>query len=743
MAMKLSDLTAYAREKYHIREEFRWPENRRLSVLINPYNQKWAALLMRQWDEDTGEEVEVCDIRCGREVLKRLSRPFIQAPFRMHGIKWIGVRFDERTDRELVLRLFDKALFLEDARTYTVELPDLRETGKPQYMDTALPAKAEAMPDLKKATKKEYTSGKDISQKDTSEKNRSELLSWLEAEIFSPEERQSDPESNSMIEKMKGLYEPGDGSFRQKCKNFYLQGMFMKDYEDDLAYNGQVNLFIPTYHDLNTRQLRGYFAWRTGIRKGDYKSTCAAFAEIYIYELLNGIGVSSPEETFQKLDEFKENYLDAGFGNEEIRESVRRWAFEYAVIKGMPVETAYRYMDPALKKTDEDLMRLRFPDRYSDREVYLSMCSLAGIRPDASPVIQKNEDEGMHLFAEVWRKALTGYMVGGQDLFTQCFGRMYTFRFSPLRSAVYRSGKMPEDAEYRLSECRLYYVDGGQWMEQCCRKLYFDKILLEGIYHETDRNLRKYLNTGRALRKRDREAFLSPFVDEVIEEDRRMKKEAARPKIEIDFSNLDRIRSDALITRDSLLTDDEKREIEVSEAAVLEETGNPGKADNSASQKLLQKTEQENNILERTAYSERTAYLERTASSERTASLERTASSERTAFSEKTASSERTASSEECALAADKYEYEETYPEAGEGPGGSPILDETQQRILRVLLRGDPVDALLRDLRLMPSIVADAINEALFDEIGDSVIECDGSTLCLIEDYREDLEQYI
>ena len=40
----------------------------------------------------------------------------------------------------------------------------------------------------------------------------------------------------------------------------------------------------------------------------------------------------------------------------------------------------------------------------------------------------------------------------------------------------------------------------------------------------------------------------------------------------------------------------------------------------------------------------------------------------------------------------------------------------------------------------MASVVADTINEAMYDEIGDSVVECDGDDLTLVEDYREDLE---
>ena len=43
----------------------------------------------------------------------------------------------------------------------------------------------------------------------------------------------------------------------------------------------------------------------------------------------------------------------------------------------------------------------------------------------------------------------------------------------------------------------------------------------------------------------------------------------------------------------------------------------------------------------------------------------------------------------------------------------------------------------------MPSIAADAINEALFDEIGDTVLECDQDALSLIEDYREDISHLL
>ena len=43
----------------------------------------------------------------------------------------------------------------------------------------------------------------------------------------------------------------------------------------------------------------------------------------------------------------------------------------------------------------------------------------------------------------------------------------------------------------------------------------------------------------------------------------------------------------------------------------------------------------------------------------------------------------------------------------------------------------------------MPAIVADSINEALFDEIGDTVLTCEDDVLSLVEDYMEDLEKIL
>ena len=49
------------------------------------------------------------------------------------------------------------------------------------------------------------------------------------------------------------------------------------------------------------------------------------------------------------------------------------------------------------------------------------------------------------------------------------------------------------------------------------------------------------------------------------------------------------------------------------------------------------------------------------------------------------------------------------------------------------------MEEIVRENHLMPSLIADAVNEAFFDEIGDTVLSCDDDRLSLVEDYREDL----
>ena len=470
------------------------------------------------------------------------------------------------------------------------------------------------------------------------------------------------PEIPEKIREMRKLYEYGDGSFSQKCRNFVKQARFMEDYEDDAAWTGEFRRFFPTYHDLNIKQLQGYFTWRTAARKGTFGPAPASMAYLYLYELLGGIGAESPEDSLRKMKEFEAGFLDSGIGDPGMRKNLRRWMLEYAVIHQMPAGEARACADPAVMERDLSLSVLREPGLYGDGEVFRALCFFAGNTAARSPAANVGE-RGVHLFSAVWRFMSEHFKEGDRNLFACCFGSRRVYPWHPLSNAVWLEDDVPADMEYELNPCRIFRCRGGVWEEERYENLFFDRERFRSAVRGTDRLLRRYLKTGHYLRSRPEEEWVSPFVEAVLQAEKQAELLAKRPKISIDLSGLERIRSDAAVTRDSLLIGEGAEEQDGEQTA---------------------------------GYEEKT----------------------------------------DCVKAAEADE-----------PGGAdspPLLsDPLHIRILRALLRGESAEELMRENHLLPSVAADAVNEALFDEIGDSVLECDGNRITLVEDYREDLEELL
>ena len=608
--MKLSDLTAYADRKYRMREQHKWEDFPGFSVLCHPQTGKWAALLMRQWDPESGSEIQRCDMKCGEDALSRFQRPYLSAPFRMRGNKWIGISLDERTESEIVFQLLDQAVAAGSTAGYTIVLESQVPASETEYRDTALPFTGSA-----------YRPP----QEDIPEKLRA----------------------------MRRLFDYGRQSPEARAKNFYRQAKFMADYTDDVPWSGYFSQYFPTYHDLTTQQLRGYFTWRAHVRAGDFQPIATSAVYIYLYELLNGIGADSPEDSLRKMREFEAGYLDSGIGDPRIYANLRRWMLEFAVLHALPPETARQAADREMIEWDNALSALRDPEAHSDEEVFAALCLLGGKKAENSPVLSGDPERGMRLFSNVWRTA-SAYTAQGEDLFTLCFGKKQIRQWYPLSNAVFFRETAPEDRDYELDELRSFHCRNGIWQMEAFEKLSFDRRRLQSFLHETDARLRRYLKTGRYLREDPAAGWAVPYIEAAIDSDRKALIEASRPRISIDLSSLEKIRSDALTTRDSLLTEEDLAEAEV-----------PPKAEEGPAA-----------------------------------------------------------------------------PESVSAANGI-LPDPVLRRILQALLAGQDPSGILKENHLLPSIAADAVNEAFFDEIGDTVMICEGDTLSLLEDYVEDIRRLL
>ena len=511
--MELCQLIRYAEQKFHIPEQHKWADFPQFSVLADPHTNKWVALLMRQWDEEAGAFIERCDLKCGQEVLRTQPWPFLSPPFRMKGQNWVGVSFGPKTISQVVCRLFDRAVRSGEGRGYTFELD-----GKP----VTLPA-----------SDREFSSD------------------WV---LDGPPAARDTPlpaaEIPPKIREMQKYYRYADGSFRMKCWNFYRQGKFMETYEDDAPWEEMITRYYPTYHDFNIRQLRGYFSWRTRVRKGDFSEAPATFVFLYLYELLNGIGTRSPEDGFEKMQAFEKGYLDAGLGNAFLRRQLYRWMCGYAVLSNFPPETARRYLEPDALARDEALAVLAAPETAEDGAVLDALGAVAGKRLEQSPAFKKDASRARRLFAAAWRQ-------GGGALFAACFGKQASYHWTPLPKAIYFELHPHPDADYTLDRARAYRCRGGDWWEVRYEPLHFDHEKLRAFLRETDRRLRRALKAGHYLRENPEEAWAAPFLEAALQEERRAQQEAARPKFTIELSALEKIRADAAQTRDSLLTEAE------------------------------------------------------------------------------------------------------------------------------------------------------------------------------------------
>ena len=80
------------------------------------------------------------------------------------------------------------------------------------------------------------------------------------------------------------------------------------------------------------QELRGYFSWRTKLRNHEVQKTSLSFAFLYIYEIINQIGVQTPLEGYQKLKDFRDAYAPLDDG---IVPYLSRWMTDYVVYYGL------------------------------------------------------------------------------------------------------------------------------------------------------------------------------------------------------------------------------------------------------------------------------------------------------------------------------------------------------------------------------------------------------------------------
>ena len=94
----------------------------------------------------------------------------------------------------------------------------------------------------------------------------------------------------SLLRTARSLENSPNNPWQSRESIFLKQAKLLAEYEDDYSFSANVVRYYPTYQSLTDQELRGYFSWRTKLRKGDVQKAPLSFAFLYIYELINQIG---------------------------------------------------------------------------------------------------------------------------------------------------------------------------------------------------------------------------------------------------------------------------------------------------------------------------------------------------------------------------------------------------------------------------------------------------------------------
>ncbi len=541
-----------------------------------------------------------------------------------------------------------------------------------------------------------------------------------------------------------------------RSKAFVHQARAMEKYEPEGFVPARFHAFYPVYADMNVGQLNAYFTWRTRIRAGRYIHTSVSSAFVYIYELLNGIGADSALEIYRRLTDFQKNYAVT---EPAIEFYLPRWIKDYVIahhLTGEPVSEQFSRQIAA----DTDLDRLAHPDAYTDTQVTSALLEISGYRPKESQKAERAQEEkgaktakktsgtrkrargilsgplaqhDPHIFdratSQAWQ-AVQNCSQTSRSFFDVRIAHHSLVPVTLFAHAVYDPEPDPHASQAQrtvtIDPLCSYRFENGHWYWDHVSPLPDRKSEIRGLLHEIDRISRIVWKFGRPLKPRGYFPVYTQEITNALQKVRQQEEKEAwekdHPPIHIDLSQLSQIRSDAAGTRDSLLTEEEKQ-------AEAQEV------------RTEQQEQQEQYQQDQKTPEQRGQHTAEVPG----ANVSRETISQTGVQPSVSGQKQEQAGSPETLDPLDLLEPQDVAEPTEQDDDSVPDLTEPEKYLLTALVTHDSGwKAGLRKRHAMASLLADSINDKLFDQIGDSVIETDDDgNPQLVEDYIPDVKQIV
>lgn len=345
-------------------------------------------------------------------------------------------------------------------------------------------------------------------------------------------------------------------AYRQSRESIFVkQGKLLAGYEDDYVYDRRVTHYFPTYQSLTNPELRGYFSWRTKLRRGNLQKTSLTYAFLYIYELLNQIGVADPVDGYRKLTEFRDAYgaLDDG-----ILPYLNLWLMDYVVYYNLD---AGLLADTPQVRFNRGIAVLDSIQSRGDEEVIRAVKQLSPKWLERSKFYREYREDCDTVTVRVLRRMSAHYNARcKKTMVEQYFGSFSQYRVILFDAAVFHERQVEGSRQYMVDENYIYRCRNGLWSVQKYNCLPHSNGKLGDVLKAIDGVMRECYGYGRPIQYKLDTKWILKIIWEEARNLLTEKKAAEEKKITIDYSRLARIRSDAAVTRDRLMVEEEAEE---------------------------------------------------------------------------------------------------------------------------------------------------------------------------------------
>ena len=345
-------------------------------------------------------------------------------------------------------------------------------------------------------------------------------------------------------------------AYRQSRESIFIkQGKLLAGYEDDYVYDRRVTHYFPTYQSLTNPELRGYFSWRTKLRRGNLQKTSLTYAFLYIYELLNQIGVADPMDGYRKLTEFRDAYgaLDDG-----ILPYLNLWLMDYVVYYNLD---AGLLADTPQVRFNRGIAVLDSIQSRGDEEVIRAVKQLSPKWLERSKFYREYREDCDTVIVRVLRRMSAHYNARcKKTMVEQFFGSFSQYRVILFDAAVFHERQVEGNRQYKVDENYIYRCRNGLWSVQKYNCLPHSNGKLGDVLKAIDGVMRECYGYGRPIQYKLDTKWILKIIQEEARNLLTEKKAAEEKKITIDYSRLARIRSDAAVTRDRLMVEEEAEE---------------------------------------------------------------------------------------------------------------------------------------------------------------------------------------